>query len=117
MKRSDLNALVDGIVPTVLQYVDVKTDPAAWSKQLAALVKDFVSRENTKLREDLERRMTALEVQKHIAYRGSHIEGGTYREGEMVTRSGVLWYCRGPETDSTPGHSSAWQMMHKTEGR
>jgi hypothetical protein len=61
----------------------------------------------------LEDRIEALEARPGVKYLGVHQAGQSYQPGDMVTRSGGMWHCEAPTTD-TPGEGSkAWRLAVK----
>lgn len=49
-------------------------------------------------------------------YRGVFRDNEKYSSGDMVTRSGSVWYCK-QDTEKTPGDSEHWQLAVKRGGK
>ncbi len=84
----------------------------AMAESVAETVKSYVQAACDPLHE----RIRALESQRATTmhYRGVWSEGDSYSSGDVVTRSGTIWFCHETTTDK-PGTSDAWQMMVKSK--
>jgi hypothetical protein len=61
----------------------------------------------------LEQRIKQLESRPLLKYAGTHVEGQSYQEAQLVTKAGGLWVSTAPTvtTPGTPG--SAWRLVVK----
>lgn len=86
-------------------------------QQMLDAVKGYVARMMGPLApriEALEKRIAELERGQKglISYRGVWREGDDYREHDVTTHSGCLWFCQTPTTER-PGSSNDWRLMQK----
>jgi hypothetical protein len=89
MKLEELEAIADGIVPAVKEYVDAAVGA-------------------------LDRRLFALEnkVGEGLEYFGVHEHAKSYRVNAAVTYDGSIWISR-RETTQRPGDGNDWQLAVK----
>lgn len=50
-------------------------------------------------------------------YAGKWRDDATYRRGDTVTRTGLMWHCNREGTTDVPGTNDAWTMTHKSHGK
>ena len=59
-----------------------------------------------------ERKEVRAQYGHSLRYKGIHQAGGQYNPGDVVTRSGSMWYCW-HDTTEQPGVSDHWQLAVK----
>jgi len=93
-------------------------DGAELGKEIVALVKGYVERQNAALITRIEALEKAIAEErakpKGMAYRGVHQRAMSYAQGDAVTHAGALWVAlRAVEPGQKPGESDSWQLAAK----
>ena len=85
------------------------------STEMRQLVR-VVAREFVKLEERLAKRIAELET-KMLTDGGTWKMGTVFKPGAVVTYDGAMFVAKKENSDTKPGQSDCWRLMHKTRGR
>ena len=75
-----------------------------------------VAQEFVKLEKRLEKRIAELET-KMLTDGGTWKMGTVFKPGAVVTYDGAMFVAKKENSDTKPGQSDCWRLMHKTRGR
>jgi hypothetical protein len=89
----------------------MKLNVEALAAEVAAVMKKAID----PLKADLaaaKREIAALKAQPLPKYCGVYQDGESYAAGNLVTKSGGLWFCADPTT-AAPGTDGSWRLIVK----